>query len=676
MADDKEKLLDRLTGKVKSLFAKEAMQSETYNQPVSEHVVHSHALAMLDASRKACNKRHNIFDEAHRFIHENKHWRIPRPPEISDYSGNMLFANVRTKTALVTDNKPMYDITPTKSLPVTVGNVTIDYETVEKLKCLLEDYGWYHWQLEERVESAALDGFSYGTGIIKVAWDPDTNYPLGDVGPYRVSPWAFFPFPRTPENLQEGDGCVEARVMRVDDVRRRFPDKAKYIEPQSDFSELRYDLEIQPSEAEGGVGSYATEGTGGYSDRDDYQQTKGPGRDGRYAVERVLVWEMYVRDNETEDIEEPVIDDNTGEVIIDPETGDIETEIVTRKKYPRGRLLIFTSRCVLYDGPNPNRDGKFPYAVFKAYTVPGQFWGVGEYEAHYRSQMAWNRLVCNMIDHYNGSGKKILVKKGSIENNKKITDRPNEVIEVRDVNDVKPLSPTPLPPDYFNMLVLFRSTYDTESGLHDISRGSKTPGLDKVGIALSLKESDFTRLRPVIRNFERFISEIGEMCLSRVVQHSELHRKYSYVDQETGENAELDLTGFPEDLDLFFTVRAKSNSTLPVDKPSRAAQAMQLFNMGVIGPLALLKSMDWPNIQEVVQETQLLQQLQAGMEQAQAQQAEQAQQIEQLSKENEGLRQGAERTSERMGEQKIAHAINMVKSEAAANRADAGAAER
>jgi hypothetical protein len=281
-----------------------------------------------------------------------------------------------------------------------------------------------------------------------------------------------------------------------------------------------------------------------------------------------------------------------------------------------------------------------------------------------------------MIDHYNGANSKWLVEEGALQKNKKLTKRPWEVVQIRRGYKAEMKTPPPLPQDYFAMLTTFRAMIDLESGIHDISRGEKTPGLDKVGIALSLKESDFTRLRPVIRNFERFISEIGEMCISRIIQYNKANRKYTFINQQTGQPEVLEIAGLPDDVDLSFKVTVKSNSTLPSDKPSRAATAMQLFNMGVIGPMAMLKAIDWPNIQETIQESQMLQQLQAQLQQSEQMHQEHQEQIKSLTTENNELQNRARISDEEAAGEKLRGVITKMKAENSVAQAQERAANR
>jgi hypothetical protein len=620
---------------------------------------------MLSACKEARKKKEAIWDRAHEFIHENIQWERAKPKEMSDYTGNILFANVRHKAALVTDNRPMYNVSPTKELPIASVDeksgetIQIGYEDVEKLKILLEDYGWYHWNLEETVESAAIDAFTYGIGIIKIGYDSEKDFPFGDVSGQRISPYCFYIFPRSGECFQDADGCIEASVMRLDNIDQEFEEKGKFVAPEEDFSEIRYDKEIENNDAEGTgstFGNGAVSSTGAV-----YRDTKRTGSVGQYALERAMVYRMYIKDNETISVEEPVLDEQ-GDAVIDPLTGEVETETVVRKKYPNGRLIIWSNNVVLFDDKNPNKDGKFPYAIFRANTVPGQFWGVGEYEAHHKSQRAWNRLMCQMIDHYNGANSKWMVQHGSLTSGKKLSNKPWEVITYTKTAP-KMETPPPLPNDYFQMLSMFRSTIDMESGLHDMSRGERTPGLDKVGIALSLKDSDFTRLRPVIRNFERFISEIGEMCIARILQHNSLSRKYSYSNPDTGQPSVLNIGGFPKDIDLVFKVNVKSNSTLPADKPSRAATAIQLFKDGVLGPETLLKSLDWPNIQEAMQEMSMMNQLKQKVQESEQIIEQGTKYIKQLESENKQLEGKADEAENEAGEAKLNAVITTLKAD-------------
>jgi hypothetical protein len=617
---------DSLKNKIRGLFGlgdPDAQKRVEYQPGEEEEAVLRDCEDLLKQAKQSKASKETIFDEAYDFVFLNKQWKNPKPVEMSDYSGNMLFSNVLHKAALTTDSRPMFNISPTRPVPITVVDpdtgqqTTIDNDTIAQLKMLIEDYGWNHWNLEQVVDESALWNFCMGTAIVKVIWDENADYGRGDVSAYNVSPWMFYVSKECGLDIQKAHYTIEAHIMRLDEIKLQWQDKGRYVRPTRDFSDLRDDKKNEASEAS----RFGTSDTGRPAGTTDWLNVGRGGQGAKYAVERAVVYEMWLNDDTL--IEE---DKEKYEMQPNPETGINEEylamdeygapamEHIVRKKYPNGRVLFWSGNVLLDDKPNPYKDGKRPYSVCRDYTTPGSFWGTGEYEAHNKSQKAWNRIVCNIIDHINGSGVKILVDVGAVKSNKKLTSRANEIVEKNPGRNISYMVPPPLPPQYYQLLEIFKGVYDEESGLHDMSRGEKTPGLDKVGIALSLKESDFTRLRPIIRGFERFLSEIGELCICRIMQYQSVSKQYVYTDQKTGEVKSLDLSGFPANLDLFFKVNVRTNSTLPNDKSSKAALAIQLFTMQVIGPDQLLKAVEWADIPGANQEMMMQQQQMAAMQ--------------------------------------------------------------
>jgi len=48
---------------------------------------------------------------------------------------------------------------------------------------------------------------------------------------------------------------------------------------------------------------------------------------------------------------------------------DVRNEFVMRRKYPFGRLIVYSGATLLYDGPNPHEiDQVFPFAVYLTMT--------------------------------------------------------------------------------------------------------------------------------------------------------------------------------------------------------------------------------------------------------------------------------------------------------------------
>ena len=212
-----------------------------------------------------------------------------------------------------------------------------------------------------------------------------------------------------------------------------------------------------------------------------------------------------------------------------------------------------------------------------------------------------------------------MVETNAIVGNKNVSDKPWEVLNVTDINKYR-MDQAPAPPaGMFNMLDVMRGAYDTISGIHDSTRGAKTPGMDKVGIVSQLKQSDFTRLSLLVKSLERAISEVGEMCISRVLQHERLHKIYYFVDKDTNQFNTLEFDGFPEEVDLFIKVEVTAGSTLPKDKQSLAALALQLFSQGVIGQRYLLDTLELPNKEKALEETDMLRQQQEQIQQQEQQ---------------------------------------------------------
>jgi len=219
------------------------------------------------------------------------------------------------------------------------------------------------------------------------------------------------------------------------------------------------------------------------------------------------------------------------------------------------------------------------------------------------------------------------MKTGNLKQKANITDTAWEMLTVDDIEGYKQIVAPPPPPGMFDLLSVLRQFYDLESGLNDVSRGRKPEGMDRVGVAMTLKDSDYTRMRPLIRGFETFIADIGELCIALILQFNRFDLDINYVGDEN-KIEQSKLLALAADTDIAFKVEVQSNSTIPKDKSANAAMALQLFSQGIIGQRTMLKAVEFPLANEALQEMDQMKQLQQRVEQL-------TQQMQQFAKQAE-----------------------------------------
>lgn len=565
----------------------------------------------LDAGKQFRAARDPVFEKAEQFM-RGAQWETPKPEHLSDYVSNMMLATLESKIAFMTDNNPIFVVYPVSNEQIQANGIQLQItpEMVKPFNILLNEYGWDHWGLGQVVENVGRDAGTMGSGLLKVVYNPKGDLGRGDEEFINLHPKDVFLSPDCEGDIQNCLYILERRVMLLSEIKLKYPDKGELVKADSEksYSQMSQETDFTSTPSTGRIISNVP----GYENK-----SSSPSGAADYAIEHAVVYEGWYRDPETEELEEPVLDESQQPVL--DQLGMPVIQKIVKLKYPQGRHYVWCGDIELLDEPNPRRSGKFPYIKLDWYKFPRSAWGVGEYEMHHRTQRAYNRIFCNLIDDSNGSNNKWVYEKGAVISPSGIEDVAWQTLEVTDIGKFKPMQALPPPPGLYELLGTLRQSYDLESGIHDVSRGNKPEGLDRVGVALTMKESDLTRLRPLIRSFEKFISDVGEMILEDIIQHNRFARIYNYMDSQTGQIMPLQLPAFDENLDIIFKVKVQSNTTLPHDKSSRAAMAIQMFQMGVIGQQALLKAVEFPGAADALKEKNMMNELQQMVQQLQQQ---------------------------------------------------------
>lgn len=73
---------------------------------------------------------------------------------------------------------------------------------------------------------------------------------------------------------------------------------------------------------------------------------------------------------------------------------------VIRRKYPYGRLIVYSGQTLLFDGENPHEiETVFPFALYQHERIPGDFYGTNDVDILQSLQEAQNITVCQLIDY-------------------------------------------------------------------------------------------------------------------------------------------------------------------------------------------------------------------------------------------------------------------------------------
>ena len=179
--------------------------------------------------------------------------------------------------------------------------------------------------------------------------------------------------------------------------------------------------------------------------------------------------------------------------------------------------------------------------------------------------------------------------------------------------------------------------FDKVSGIHEVSQGA-APSANSSGIAIErLQEAAQTKLRQKSRNLERFLTQAGQLMVSRILQFYKAPRivrltgddgdvkffKFA-VEETTDESGEVqriaNITPYSEQVDEFnqptglapeeriqaqikgqFDVRITTGSALPFARAQKASQSEKLLQMGIIDAEDHLKNIEWPGAEKIIE---------------------------------------------------------------------------
>lgn len=519
-----------------------------------------------------------------------RQWRELRPSYRHSEVVNLVFQAIQSMVPVLTDSRPKPEF-----LPQEPG----DLELSQILNHIAEnDWERNNWFM--MLTETIYDAHFYGTGFGSVMYDPKGEDGLGCIEYKSCDPFYSFPDPSATDLNSSCEYFVYAEPIDVTKLKEEYPDKADFIKP---------DL-IEPS-----IGDRTELGDIRYQTTFDQRSTlEGRGNYDLTNKNQVLKITAYVKSNEFIEEEELSKDEN----------GNETKSYVQKLKYPNGRKICVANGVLLDDGPIPYDDGRIPYARLVNYILPREFWGISEVEQLESPQKIFNKLVSFTLDVLTLMGNPVWIVDSTANiDPDTITNRPGLILEPEPNTRVQRVEGTQLQPYILQLIDRMKSWFDDVSGSSDVSRGQRPEGIT-AGIAItSLQEAAQTRLRLKSRNIDAFLQDIGQLYLSRVFQFytvprvvrltgsdgatqffkmsvenvDEYGKKRVIVRPMDGEERVYETQGK-------FDVRVVTGSSLPFSKQEKVTKALNLYDRQIIDAEEVLKALDYPNYEAVLQRLQ------------------------------------------------------------------------
>lgn len=569
-------------------------------------------------SKKWRSQHDKDWIENYKFF-RGQQWREQRPSYRHSECINMVFQTIQSFVPILTDSRPKFEFVPQEPSDQEFSSILND-----ACEC---DWTTNNWL--QVVTEALYDSHIFGVAFGSLEHKNNKEITNGDLLFQTEDPLYCYPDPNC-RNIND-DRCRGFLIAEPVDIEllKEYPN-GKFVQP--DLSDLSKSDK---------------------TDLDGYSKLKLPIDDTKVMREsfgsiesinanKALKKTLYIYDESYDENEKT------------DENGVLYYEQV--KKYPKGRKIVVAGKVLLEDGPIGYEDGKIPVAKLVNYMLPREFFGISEIEQVKGPQKIFNKLVSFSLDVLTLMGNPIwVVSSDSGVDVENLFNKPGLIVEKNPGSEVRREEGVQLQPYVFQIIDRVREWFNEITGSSDVSRGAQPTGVTAAQAIADLQEAAQTRLRLKSRHLDAFLQDIGQMWLSRTLQFRDAPKMYRLTGADGANKyfkmhiqTMMDEMGAPMvdeygamkkvamiqeyapdgsaipnvkqiEIKGWMDVRVQTGSSLPFMKSKTLQNAKDLFQAGVIDNEELLKTMDWPNWQAVLNRVQEKQ-----MQQAQAEMAAQA----------------------------------------------------
>ena len=424
-------------------------------------------------------------------------------------------------------------------LPVQPDDEEVARDLTKIVKIILEKN-----KIRDVLQLAERARLKFGTAIWKVYFDPTKLNGLGDIAFEVVDPVNFFIDPNEVNHIQNADFCGTAVRRSLEYIKRRYPDRAAHIVPDAHYTDLAI-----------------------YGDEEDLDPR------------------------------------NTQATLIEYWTKDPEKGLV--------RIVVAGETLLRYD-ENFYMHGKYPFIRSINYPVQKSFWGMGEIEQLENLQDILNKTLQIVIENIALANGQFLIDKttSGIEDIRAVANqlwKPGLVIPVNDINSVKKLDGVVAPAWVINLIQLIKKEIEMVSGVSPLYLGQAPGSVTAASGILALQEQATARIRLKLQEQGRLMEELVQFIIAYAVEFYTEDRYFRYLDENRQpvwiQMSRDDLAKTDENGNLLipeFDVQVAVGFDAPMSRAYIEQQAMQLYQMGIIDAVEVLKTMNFPNKEEII----------------------------------------------------------------------------
>lgn len=512
---------------------------------------------------------------------ESVMWAKDRPDWMPKVIANLLEAKIRTKIAILTDNKPKFYVygipevdmvedfyaymklqqanpqgIPQEAMNENEGMVQIqNLINLSKNMNTALDHIWRFNDMNETIRRIVLEGALTGLLSCRVYWDKEASK-YGEIKIEPIHPRYIY-FDENITKLDMADGSCDWFIVAIPRPLSWFD----YYFPGKEVQELP-----------------------GYEDKS-------------YSAKMGLYIEAYASDFS-------ITRETDGE------------KLITKKTFPAGKMCVIGGHTMLSEGWEPI--DIFPYIV-RPYELNSEtFFGDGDVRRGKTLQQDFNSKVSQLSLNVSlTANKQKLVNLAQF--GVKLKDLLNHTGEAgfifttkKNVDDAKKamvtLESTSVNPEALNYIYLIPSLLEEVMGIsRTMSSGApaKKERQSQYEIARQY-ESGVIRQKGAAHNIESFLTDTGTVAIEYIKRNWEAPRKIYSAD---GGILNVNIFQYPRDendkpIDYDFIVTIQPETMLPVDLQSQAERDMNLFQMTqgkFPDPQTLLESIHHPKREQILQ---------------------------------------------------------------------------
>ncbi len=463
-------------------------------------------------------------------------------------------------------------------------------QTASAMQMAIDDV-CYKQKMASKFRAANWNALTYGNGYIKVWLDPNGDEKTGTIM-LDVVPTQNLFIDKYATSFDDATAVLELSYVPLSQLQQEFPNLAHLMRPESAY---------------GSFGEQLTEDGTLNTTMNRQLQIITPADDNPYYADKTIFTnppakkaeaknepvveraELWIKDNTIEEYEEKYVHswDSMGRPVE-------KIRIKKRKKYPKGRLIVFGGGIICQD--IPNKYPVFPpYVLIQDWITPGIFYAEGEPAKLAESQRSYNKMRGQLMDTTASTANPVtFYEKDSGFQPSMLGNAPGQMIPLNPggIMKVRRQDPPQMPPYFMQALEMPKGDIAFQSG----TGGGRPTG--RSGSAVAGQEAAVTkRTRLKSKQVLDALIDLGKILVSFIQEYYSSSRMVKII----GSNGNSAITLFHRGmLKGQWDLKIEAGTVSDQARATRRQEALQLKAMNIIDDRNLLEVLEWPGREEVM----------------------------------------------------------------------------